>query len=53
MVDGAGRPWLIEANTVPGLTDHSLVPMAARQAGLDFEALVLRILTTSLREGRD
>ena len=53
MVDGEDRPWLIEVNTVPGLTDHSLVPMAARQAGLDFEALVLRILATSLHEGRD
>lgn len=48
MVDGEGRLWLIEVNTVPGLTDHSLVPMAARQAGLDFETLVLRILATSL-----
>jgi D-alanine-D-alanine ligase len=52
MVDGEDRPWLIEVNTVPGLTDHSLVPMAARQAGLDFETLVMRILATSL-QGRD
>jgi D-alanine-D-alanine ligase len=48
MVDEQERPWLIEVNTVPGMTDHSLVPMAARQAGLDFETLVLRILATSL-----
>lgn len=44
MVDGEGRPYFLEMNTAPGMTDHSLVPMAARQAGLSFEALVLRIL---------
>jgi D-alanine-D-alanine ligase len=48
MVDDAGRPWLIEVNTVPGLTDHSLVPMAARQAGLSFDELVWRILEETL-----
>lgn len=47
MVDGAGRPWLIEANTVPGMTSHSLVPMAARAVGVDFPELCLRILETS------
>ena len=45
MVDQEGRPWLIEINTVPGMTSHSLVPMAAKQAGLSFEDLVLSILT--------
>lgn len=49
MVDGEDRPWLIEANTVPGMTDHSLVPMAARAAGIDFEQLVWRILETAVR----
>ncbi|MBE0612644.1 MAG: D-alanine--D-alanine ligase [Burkholderiales bacterium] len=44
MLDSAGAPWFIEANTSPGMTDHSLVPMAARHAGLSFEDLVLRIL---------
>ena len=44
MLDGAGQPWFIEVNTSPGMTDHSLVPMAARHAGLSFEELVLRIL---------
>jgi D-alanine-D-alanine ligase len=39
-----GKPYLLEANTSPGMTDHSLVPMAARQAGMSFEQLVLRIL---------
>lgn len=44
LVDGAGAPWFIEVNTVPGMTDHSLVPMAAAAAGIPFERLVLRIL---------
>ena len=44
IVDAQGQPWLIEANTVPGMTSHSLVPMAAKQAGVSFEELVLRIL---------
>jgi D-alanine-D-alanine ligase len=48
MLDGNGRPWFIEVNTVPGLTSHSLVPMAAQAAGIDFEQLVCRILDTSL-----
>ena len=48
MVDAEGQPWLLEVNTVPGMTDHSLVPMAARVAGFDFEDLVWRILETSL-----
>lgn len=52
MLDGNGTPWLIEVNTVPGMTDHSLVPMAAKAAGIDFEALVMRILATSLDHER-
>jgi len=48
LVDAQDRPWLLEVNTVPGMTDHSLVPMAARVAGLSFEELVWRILETSL-----
>lgn len=47
-IDSKGQYQLIEINTVPGMTDHSLVPMAARQAGIDFEELVWRILETSL-----
>ena len=47
MLDEAGNPWLIEANTVPGMTDHSLVPMAAKQAGIEFNQLVLEILASS------
>ncbi len=44
MLDKEQQPWLIEVNTVPGMTDHSLVPMAAKHAGMSFEELVLRIL---------
>lgn len=47
MLDEDGRPFLLELNTVPGLTDHSLVPMAAAAAGIDFETLVLTILASS------
>jgi len=47
LVDGNGQPWLIEVNTVPGMTDHSLVPMAAKAAGIPFDELVWRILETS------
>ncbi|MCG5513445.1 D-alanine--D-alanine ligase [Ectothiorhodospira shaposhnikovii] len=51
MMDAGGKAWVIEVNTVPGMTDHSLVPMAARAAGLDFQALVMKILATSLTPG--
>jgi len=44
LMDEKGKPYLLEINTSPGMTDHSLVPMAARQAGMSFEQLVLRIL---------
>ena len=44
LMDESGKPYLLEVNTVPGMTDHSLVPMAARQAGINFEQLVVRIL---------
>ncbi len=44
LMDEAGKPYLLEVNTSPGMTDHSLVPMAARQAGMSFEQLVLRVL---------
>ncbi len=39
-----GKPYVLEANTSPGMTDHSLVPMAARNAGISFEQLVVRVL---------
>jgi D-alanine-D-alanine ligase len=44
LLDAAGRPYLLEANTAPGMTDHSLVPMAARASGLEFPDLCLAIL---------
>jgi D-alanine-D-alanine ligase len=44
MVDGEDNFQLLEVNTSPGMTSHSLVPMAAKQAGLSFPQLVARIL---------
>ncbi len=44
LMDEAGRHYFLEANTSPGMTDHSLVPMGARAAGIEFDQLVLRIL---------
>jgi D-alanine-D-alanine ligase len=48
MRDRSGRPWLLEVNTAPGMTSHSLVPKAARQRGIDFDELVWRVLETSV-----
>ncbi|MBL4781353.1 MAG: D-alanine--D-alanine ligase [Porticoccaceae bacterium] len=48
MLTEAGEPRLLEVNTVPGMTDHSLVPMAAAAAGLSFTELLLEILHTTL-----
>ena len=48
MIDGEERPWLIEVNTVPGMTDHSLVPMAAAAVGINFDELVWQILAQTL-----
>jgi D-alanine-D-alanine ligase len=47
MQDESGRFYLLEVNTVPGMTDHSLVPMAARAAGMTFTDLVLAILASA------
>jgi D-alanine-D-alanine ligase len=47
MLDRRGGSWLLEVNTIPGMTDHSLVPMAARARGLSFEELVLKILESA------
>ncbi|MBI5937943.1 MAG: D-alanine--D-alanine ligase [Betaproteobacteria bacterium] len=44
LLDADGTPYLLEINTSPGMTDHSLVPMAARAAGIGFDELCLRIL---------
>jgi len=56
MLDHSGRPYFLEVNTSPGMTDHSLVPMAARHAGMSFEDLCVRILDTArltVRGGAD
>lgn len=50
LMDEAGNPYFLEANTSPGMTDHSLVPMAARVAGLDYEALVLQVLALAAND---
>ena len=44
MLSRQGRPYLLEINTSPGMTDHSLVPMAARAVGVSYEELCLKIL---------
>jgi D-alanine-D-alanine ligase len=48
MLDQQQHPWVIEVNTIPGMTDHSLLPMAGRAAGLEMPDLVLRILEATL-----
>ena len=48
IIDRAGRPFFLEMNTVPGMTSHSLMPMGGRAAGIEFDALCLRILETTL-----
>ena len=50
MTTDNGEPQILEVNTVPGMTSHSLVPMAAKQVGVDFEELCWRILETSASE---
>jgi D-alanine-D-alanine ligase len=52
MLSESGEPFLLELNTSPGMTSHSLVPMAARAVGMSYEDLVLRILQdASLDDG--
>jgi len=48
----SGKFFFIEINTTPGMTDHSLVPMAAARAGIDFEELVWRVLESSFARQR-
>jgi D-alanine-D-alanine ligase len=47
MLGKNGEPYFLEVNTIPGMTDHSLVPMAARAKGISFEELVVRILESA------
>ena len=49
IIDDDGAPWFLDVNTCPGMTSHSLVPMAARAVGIDFPELCWRILETSFR----
>ena len=51
LMDGEGNAYFLEANTAPGMTDHSLVPMAARAAGIDYDELVLRVLALAQTGG--
>ena len=53
MADADGEPFVLEVNTVPGMTGHSLVPMAAKKQGIDFAELCWRILETSMTEAGD
>ena len=50
MTGSDGQPLVLEVNTVPGMTSHSLVPMAAKTSGIDFEELCWRILETSIAD---
>ena len=43
IVDNKKKPWVIEINTVPGMTEHSLLPMAAKQVNINFDDLILKI----------
>jgi D-alanine-D-alanine ligase len=52
MLDGEGRPWCLEVNTIPGMTPLSLVPMAAKAAGMSYEQVVQRMLDLALEEAR-
>jgi D-alanine-D-alanine ligase len=53
MTGADGQPLVLEVNTVPGMTSHSLVPMAARRDGIDFDELCWRILETSFAVGEE
>ena len=52
LLDSQGNHYLLEANTVPGMTDHSLVPMSAKASGMSFQQLVLKILALTLNTER-
>lgn len=51
LLDAEGHPWFLELNTIPGMTPHSLVPMAARSVDISFEQLVWQVLETTFAEG--
>ena len=53
LMDEQGKHFFLELNTSPGMTDHSLVPMAAKAAGISFDALVIKILSMTLSKNLD
>ena len=52
LLDELGNPWLLELNTMPGFTSHSLLPMAARHAGMEIGALCAHLVGRALRDAR-
>jgi D-alanine-D-alanine ligase len=52
ILDDQGVPQILEVNTIPGFTSHSLVPMAARQAGVEMPELVDRIVRLAMERER-
>jgi D-alanine-D-alanine ligase len=50
-MDRAGNLWVLEVNTIPGFTDHSLLPKAAMAAGISFEELCARLVRLALASG--
>ncbi len=52
IIDAAAKPWVLEVNTIPGMTETSLLPKIAKQSGLDFPSLVEEILREALYEKR-
>ena len=52
ILDKEGRAWCLEVNTLPGITPNSLIPKAARVAGMSYEELCEKIVTLSLAERR-
>ena len=50
ILDAAGRPWCLEVNTLPGMTSSSLIPKAARVAGMSYEELCEKIVMLSLEK---
>lgn len=52
MLDAAGRPWLLEVNTMPGFTSHSLLPMAARASGMSMTQLCEQLVSSALTRAR-
>ena len=53
LLDHDNNAYLLEVNMVPGMTSHSLVPLAARTVGIEFSELVVRILHTTLADGQE